>query len=73
MINDLDILSVFNEIFHTNFTNIEITRDQMPQWDSMKHAELIIKLQKKFKFHFKARDVSKITSLSEIKHIMQKI
>ncbi|MBC7427798.1 MAG: hypothetical protein H7336_04240 [Bacteriovorax sp.] len=52
MISDLEILVVFNEIFHTEFTGVEIARDQVPEWDSMKHAELIIKLQEKFKFYF---------------------
>ena len=72
MINTNELLELFNEIFKTNFPSLDIERNQVPEWDSMKHAELIIKIQKKFNFKFKAKDISYIKNLKEIKMLMEK-
>ncbi len=72
MINTNELLELFNEIFKTNFPSLDIERNQVPEWDSMKHAELIIKIQKKFNFKFKVKDITYIKNLKEIKMLMEK-
>ena len=59
------LLEAFNEIFYSNFGDVNIERQHVPEWDSMKHAELIIKLQKKFQKKFKIEDVLEIKNLKD--------
>lgn len=59
------LLEAFNEVFSTRQTSLDIDRQHVPEWDSMKHAELIIKLQKKFKKKFKIEDVLEIKNLKD--------
>lgn len=70
MINDHDILEIFNNVFNAKYTNLDIDRNKVRQWDSMKHAELIIKLQKKFKVTFKAKDLGKIQNALDLKALL---
>lgn len=70
MITDQEILNIFNEIFKSNYTHLNISRDDVRQWDSMKHAELIIKIQKKFRVNFKAKDLGSIKTIADLKNIL---
>ncbi len=70
MKNDNEILKIFNELFKTNFHSLDIDRSQIPQWDSMKHAELIIKLQRHFAISFKTKDIIATKNLLEIKALV---
>jgi len=67
------ILTIFNRTMHTSFTDLNIARNQFPEWDSMKHAELIIELQKKFKIKFKVKDVIDIRNATEFLSIINRI
>lgn len=64
------ILEVFNGIFHDNYDSLDISRDQLREWDSMKHAEIIIKIQKKLNIRLKAQDIGKIRNLRDLKEII---
>ncbi len=70
MINDDEILAVFNSVFRSKYTSLDIEKNSIRNWDSMKHAELIIKLQKKFNITFKATDVGKINNVLDIKSLL---
>jgi acyl carrier protein len=59
------VLSVFNKIFNTNHKSLNIAREKVPEWDSMKHAELIIELQKEFKMKFDIGDVLEVKNLED--------
>ncbi len=59
------LLSTFNKLFGENFSSLDIERSKTPEWDSMKHAELIIKLQKEFKVKFDISDVLEIKNLRD--------
>lgn len=59
------LLEAFNEVFYSKYLSLDIDRQHVPEWDSMKHAELIIKLQKKFKKKFKIEEVLEIKNLKD--------
>lgn len=56
------ILKVFNKIFDTQFGSLDIERELLPEWDSMKHAELIIELQKELKVRFRTEDIVDVSN-----------
>lgn len=59
------LLEVFNNLFHSSYEELNVDRQHVPEWDSMKHAELIIKLQKTFKLKFKIQEVLEIKNLRD--------
>jgi len=59
------LLKAFNKVMSTKLETLEIDRASLPEWDSMKHAELIIQLQNTFKIRFKIADVLEINSLKD--------
>ena len=61
-----DVLGVFNKIFKTNFNTIDVSKLSVSSWDSMRHAELIIALQKKFGIKFEAKDIVQVENLSQL-------
>ncbi len=63
---DEGVLKVFNQIFKSSFDTVNIERKSVVNWDSMKHAELIINLQKTFKIKFSAKDIGNTQCLSEV-------
>ncbi|MBC7538059.1 MAG: acyl carrier protein [Bacteriovorax sp.] len=63
--NSERLLDVFNRIFKTKYMLINIAKEKMPEWDSMKHAELIIELQKEFKMKFDIEDVLELKNLED--------
>ncbi len=65
-----DILGVFNKIFKTNFQSIDVPKEIVSSWDSMRHAELVIALQKKFGIKFEAKDIVKVDNLNQLAKII---
>lgn len=70
MIND-KLLKIFNKLLNTNFDNPNIERHQVPNWDSMKHAELIIKIQNEFKIKFQVHEIITISNLNELLELVK--
>jgi acyl-CoA synthetase (AMP-forming)/AMP-acid ligase II len=64
------ILIIFNTIFKSDYREINLSRDQVMNWDSMRHAELVIEIQRKFKIRFNAKDISNISNLSQVKNLI---
>lgn len=69
---DQEVLQLFNQIFKTDFKTTDIGRDNVPHWDSMRHAELIIKMQKKFDVKFTANDLIRTDNLKELVSLVKK-
>ena len=44
-----------------------ITQENMPFWDSIRHVEFIIKIQRAFKIRFTVEEITQLKSLKEIK------
>lgn len=63
---DTKILNIFNEIFGTNVNSTDLDRDNFPEWDSMKHAELIIEIQKQLSIKFETDDIVKVNNLKQL-------
>lgn len=60
------LLKLINDVFGTKFLEFTRTRNQIPQWDSMKHAELILKIQKQFNFKFNVIEIQECDSLKAL-------
>ncbi len=63
---DTKILSIFNKIFGTNMNSTDLDRNNFPEWDSMKHAELIIEIQKQLSIKFETDDIIKVNNLNQL-------
>lgn len=70
---ELQILEIFNRMFDTQFVDLNIDRSSMPEWDSMKHVELILKLQKHFKIKFAPIEITQTKNLNELKMTVIKL
>lgn len=69
---DQEVLLLFNQIFKTDYKTTDVSRDNVPNWDSMRHAELIIKMQKKFEVRFTANDLIRTDNLKELVNLVKK-
>ncbi|MEX2415489.1 MAG: phosphopantetheine-binding protein [Paenibacillaceae bacterium] len=45
-------------------------RSQIPSWDSLKHMELLLRLEEEFQIRFSSREVAEIQSLDELVQII---
>jgi acyl carrier protein len=68
--NSVRLLTIFNKIFQADIKNLNITRNNFPEWDSMKHAELIIELQKEFGIKF---DIGEVLEVNKLEDFLQLI
>lgn len=64
-LND-DALKIFNSIFKSKYEEIDIARESVPNWDSMRHAELIVTLQKKYSIKFSVNDLIKVKNYKDL-------
>ncbi|KKO54269.1 acyl carrier protein [Paenibacillus sp. DMB20] len=46
-------------------------REEMPSWDSLKHMELILRLEEQFNVRFSIREVAGIKSLHDLVEIIE--
>lgn len=46
-------------------------REEMPNWDSLKHMELILRLEEQFNVRFSIREVAGIKSLHDLVEIIE--
>lgn len=57
------------KIFTVNFGTEDVTnlnRRENPEWDSLKHAILLLEVQKEFGIKFKVSDLNQLNSFKEI-------
>ncbi len=61
---------IFANLF--NFHNLEdhMTRDDIPDWDSMRHLSLILELEKEFDLSLSIEDSIHMVSIRAIKEIL---
>jgi|TARA_B110000967_G_C18301655_1_gene278615 acyl carrier protein len=60
---NLTFETMFNEKI-TNFENLEFNKTQ--KWDSLKHIQLILALEKEFSFKIKTSEIEKLNSYKKI-------
>ena len=66
---DLDVRleKILKEIFQVEKIDLNLSMDEIPEWDSFKHYELIIAVENEFKIKLADADTIEITSIPIIK------
>lgn len=67
--NKLDerLEKLLKETFQIDQINLEFSMDDIPEWDSFKHIELIIAIEEEFKIKLDFTDTTEMTSIPIIK------
>ena len=67
--NDLDVRleKILKEVFQVEKINLDFSMDEIPEWDSFKHYELIIAIENEFKIKLEIADTIEIISIPIIK------
>ena len=66
---DLDtrLEKILKEVFQIEEIDLNFSMDEIPEWDSFKHYELIIAVENEFKIKLADADTIEITSIPIIK------
>ena len=63
---------IFLDLFNCHNLEDHLTRDDIPDWDSMRHLSLILELEKEFNLSLSIEDSIHIVSIRAIKEIISK-
>ena len=68
--NELDVglEKILKEVFQVEKIDLNLSMDEIPEWDSFKHYELIVAVEKEFQIKFKIADAIEIISILIIKN-----
>ncbi len=71
---DLDtrLEKILKEVFQIEDVNLNFSMDEIPEWDSFKHYELIVAVENEFKIKLEDVDTIEITSIPIIKSKISK-
>ena len=66
---DLDarLEKILKEVFQVEKIDLNFSMDEIPEWDSFKHYELIVAVENEFKIKLEDVDTIEITSIPIIK------
>ena len=66
---DLDarLEKILKEVFQVEKIDLNLSMDEIPEWDSFKHYELIIAVENEFKIKLEIADTIEIISIPIIK------
>ena len=70
---DIKLENLLKETFQIEKINLESSMDDIPEWDSFKHIELIIAIEEKFKIKLEYRDTTEMVSIPIIKSKILKL
>ena len=65
--------NLLKETFQIERINLESSMDDIPEWDSFKHIELIIAIEEKFKIQLEYTDTTEMISIPIIKSKILKL
>ncbi|MFH2047097.1 MAG: acyl carrier protein [Pseudomonadota bacterium] len=71
-----DLQSIFREVFDDNSIEIfdEMTANDIEEWDSLMHIQLLLAIERKFNVAFKTEDVMEIQNVGQfVDYLMKKI
>ena len=69
---DLRLEKILKEVFQVEKINLNFSMDEIPEWDSFKHYELIVAVENEFKIKLEDVDTIEITSIPIIKSKISK-
>ncbi len=71
---DLDtrLEKILKEVFQIEEVDLSFSMDEIPEWDSFKHYELIVAVENEFKIKLEDVDTIEITSIPIIKSKISK-
>ena len=61
---------IFERVIGCDSLYKNIPRSEIPQWDSMRHAELIIALEKEMKIRVSIKDLNEINSFDALEKVI---
>ena len=64
---DVRLEKILKEVFQVEKINLSLSMDEIPEWDSFKHYELIVAVENEFKIKLADADTIEITSIPIIK------
>jgi acyl carrier protein len=72
MMNNLQ--KIFREVFDDDSLVIleTTTAQDIDDWDSLAHIRLIVAIEKYYRIHFSAFDISSVTNVGEMVRLIQK-
>jgi acyl carrier protein len=61
------IKNVFRDVFKETLDfNLELNRETESRWDSLRHVELLVALEREFDLRFDGSDATEMNSISKI-------
>lgn len=68
----MHITSIVAEVLNLDPSSMDIQlRSQIPSWDSLKHMELILRLEEEFRVRFSSREVAQIQNLDDLVQMIE--
>ena len=64
---DIKLEKILKEVFQVEKIDLNFSMDEIPEWDSFKHYELIVAVENEFEIKLKIADTMAITSIPIIK------
>ena len=61
---------IFKDVFDFEITDQNLTRDDILNWDSMRHIGLILEIEEKFGLSFSVKESMQMNSIDIIKEIL---
>ena len=65
---DLRLEKILKKVFQVENIELNLSMDEIPEWDSFKHYELIVAVEKEFQIKFKIADAIEIISTLILKN-----
>ena len=74
-VNEIEIKleKLLKETFQIEKIDLNLSMDDIPEWDSFKHIELIIAIEEKFKIQLEYTDTTEMVSIPIIKSKILKL
>ena len=64
---DIKLEKILKEVFQVEKIDLNFSMDEIPEWDSFKHYEVIIAIENEFKIKLSISDTIEIISIPIIK------
>ncbi len=59
------LLTIFKTVFESDSITEEVSQENYPNWDSLKHLGLIVEIEKEFSISLEPEDIVKIKSFND--------